>query len=283
MGSLGGRGQQPGRAPAALGLAALLLLAPPALAAPPLALPPQEEPHATGQLVEGLAAGEPSEVFSAELQMKLRARAKGDRDAIKRFASPEAQVADARQPGHAPLAGRQPPALSQRSAFLAWVSCDGTVALTQGRLPAAGVGEAHSRSYLTVWQRQRKGTPYRFVLDLVSQQGQSPADPDFAEGHVAQCPLHRRGDAGPVGKPGKPSKVQPPAFTADTPERLTGEAQDHTLRWELTTPADGAPFFALYEKIASAPKEAPAYRPVLALGSLRAAAPLLPPTPAPTL
>jgi len=169
-----------------------------------------------------IGTGEPSEVIAAEIAMARTARDKGDAAALKAYAAPDAQMRDAGASAFLPAATHIPPALGARSAKLVWISCDGSLGLTSAPLPNT------QRFYATLWQRQRKGTPYRFVLDLVTTTATHTTDPDFTEAHVAPCPA----------APQKVDQHPPAAFTLQTSDQLAGAAQDQSLSWSAK-PAEG--------------------------------------------
>ena len=170
-----------------------------------------------------IGAGEPSEVITAEIAMARLAREKGDAAALKAYAAPDAQMHAIDAAIFLPALSNTAQALSARSAKLVWVSCDGSLAVTSAPLPSTSgvVTPNANRFYTTVWQRQRKGALYRFVLDMVTRRATEAKDRDFTEAHIAPCPALAH----------KPQKNQPPAFALKANDQLEGIAEDQSLSW----------------------------------------------------
>jgi hypothetical protein len=186
-------------------------------------------------------AAQPSTIVAAEIAFARAAREQGQWTAFKMFAAPGALL----HGGDGPFAiepwlatQADPPAATQWKPRAVVISCDGALAVSQGRLttPEGQVG-----NFVTVWERQENGE-YRYVfdaggLDVPQPPPRKPLEDgdivvtsiDAVLGMVASCP---RGGAEippppamPVGEDGK----------ADA--RLS---RDGTLRWRWEHRADGA-------------------------------------------
>ena len=190
-------------------------------------------------------AAQPSTIVAAEIAFARAAREQGQWTAFKMFAAPGALLHGANGPFPIePWLATQtdPPQAVQWEARAVAISCDGALAVSQGRLttPDGKVG-----NFVTVWERQGNGE-YRYVfdaggLDVPQPPPRKPIERgdivvtsiDAVQGLVASCP---RGDGAippppaiPVGEEGK----------ADA--RLS---RDGTLRWRWEHRADGTRYAA---------------------------------------
>jgi len=185
-------------------------------------------------------AGQPSTIVAAEIAFARAAREQGQWTAFRQFAAPGALLhgADGPFPIEPWLATQtDPPEAVQWEPRAVVVSCDGALAVSQGRYrdPAGKVG-----NFVTVWERQSSGE-YRYVFDAGGDDvPQPPPRPKVEDGDIvvtsidavlgliASCP--RGGGeippppAIPVGEDGK------------TDARLS---RDGTLRWRWEHRADG--------------------------------------------
>lgn len=185
-------------------------------------------------------AGQPSTIVAAEIAFARAAREQGQWTAFRQFAAPGALLHGANGPFPIePWLATQtdPPEAVQWEPRAVVVSCDGALAVSQGRYrdPAGKVG-----NFVTVWERQSSGE-YRYVFDAGGDDvPQPPPRPKVEDGDivvtsidavlglVASCP--RGGSeippppAIPVGEDGK------------TDAKLS---RDGTLRWRWEHRADG--------------------------------------------
>jgi hypothetical protein len=192
-------------------------------------------------------AAQPSTIVAAELAFSRAARERGQWTAFRMFAAPGALL----HGGNGPFliepwlaTQTDPPEAVQWQPRIVVMSCDGALAVSQGRYrdPDGKVG-----NFVTVWERQPTGD-YRYVYDVGGDDVPQPAprketearpgdivvtEIDAVQGLVATCP---RGGAGtppppaiPVGEEGK----------ADA--RLS---RDGTLRWRWEHRADGTRYAA---------------------------------------
>jgi hypothetical protein len=185
-------------------------------------------------------AAQPSTIVAAEIAFARAAREQGQWTAFKMFAAPGALLHGGNGPFPIePWLATQadPPEAVQWEPRSVVISCDGALAVSQGRYrdPDGKVG-----NFVTVWERQSDGE-YRYVFDAGGDDVPQPpprkpvedgdivvTSIDAVLGMVASCP---RGGAEippppaiPVGEDGK------------TDARLS---RDGTLRWRWEHRADG--------------------------------------------
>lgn len=190
-------------------------------------------------------AAQPSTIVKTEIAFARAARERGQWTAHRMFLAPGALLHGKDGPfAIEPWLATQtdPPAAVQWEPRAVAMSCDGALAVSQGRLttPEGKVG-----NFVTVWERQPDGA-YRYIfdvggLDVPQPPPRKPVEDgnivvtaiDAVRGLVASCP---RGDAAippppaiPVGEDGK----------ADA--RLS---RDGTLRYRWEHRADGSRFAA---------------------------------------
>ncbi len=196
-------------------------------------------------LTNAPGAAQPSTIVAAELAFSRAARERGQWTAFRMFAAPGALLHGKNGPFPIePWLATQidPPAAVQWEPRAVAISCDGALAVSQGRYldPDGKVG-----NFVTVWERQADGE-YRYVFDVGGDDVPQPPPRkpveegnivvtaiDAVQGLVASCP--RSGAAIPpppaiaVGEEGK------------TDARLS---RDGTLRWRWEHRADGTRYAA---------------------------------------
>ncbi|MEO5706895.1 MAG: hypothetical protein ABIT10_10140 [Alteraurantiacibacter sp.] len=196
-------------------------------------------------------AGEPGRVAAADWSLARRSREEGQWTAFRDMVGPGALLHQASGPVDAAtwLSGRGDPAEAEQWApSTAWTSCDGTLAVTEGRYrqPDGLVG-----TYVTVWALQRNRS-YKWTYDLSSADNPQPVararpalpavspndlievvDIPSVRGHVADCPL--RGAA----RPARPQEVPGNATRAGS-----GASDDATLVWRWEHRANGERLFS---------------------------------------
>jgi len=190
-------------------------------------------------LARAPGAAQPSTIVAAEIAFARAAREQGQWTAFRAFAAPGAVIHTASGP--VPIgtfvSGQSDPAEAlQREPRAVAISCDGALAVSQGRYrdPDGTVG-----NFVTVWERQSDGQ-YRYGFDVAGPDVPQPpprkpiedgdivvTSIDSVLGLVASCP--RGGEippppAIPIGEDGK----------ADA--RLS---RDGTLRWRWEQREDG--------------------------------------------
>ena len=224
-------------------MASLIPLALTACAAPRQGPPPKVINRV---LANAPGAAQPSTIVAAELAFSRAASERGQWTAFRMFAAPGALL----HGGNGPFpilpwleTQTDPPKAVQWEPRAVAMSCDGALAVSQGRYrdPDGKVG-----NFVTVWERQ-PGGEYRYVFDAGGDDVPQPPPRapvpdgdivvtalDSVLGLVASCP---RGGAAipppppiPVGEEGK----------ADA--RLS---RDGTLRWRWEHRADGTRFAAV--------------------------------------
>lgn len=180
--------------------------------------------------------GEPGVVAAADLAFAKAAREQGLWTAFREYAAPGAVIHTPAGPvvAAAFLTGRADPAEAVSwEPNTIWTSCDGTLAVTFGRLqnPDGQVG-----SYVTMWELQ-SGGGYKWTYDVGALDNPQPPPPlpdEIVEdgdtiivpgllsidGKVADCV--RRGEDRPA----------PPAYEIDAATSSDGaQSHDETLQW----------------------------------------------------
>lgn len=196
-------------------------------------------------LTNAPGAAQPSTIVKAELEFARAARKRGQWTAFRIFAAPGALLHGRNGPFLIePWLATQtdPPAAVQWEPRAVAISCDGALAVSQGRLttPEGKVG-----TFVTVWERQPDGA-YRYTfdaggLDVPQPPPRKPVEEgnivvtaiDAVQGLVASCPRSGAAipppPAIPVGEEGKAGAVL---------------SRDGTLRWRWEHRADGTRFAA---------------------------------------
>lgn len=210
--------------------------------------PPKPSKRVVAQINRALTtapgAAQPSTIVKAELEFARAARERGQWTAFRMFAAPGALLHGRNGPfAIEPWLATQtdPPQAVQWEPRAVAMSCDGALAVTQGRLttPEGEVG-----NFVTVWERQADGE-YRYTFDVGGiDVPQPPPRPRFEDGGivvtainsvqglVASCP--RGGSAPP-----------PPAIAVGEEGKADARlSRDGTLRWRWEHRADGTRFAA---------------------------------------
>lgn len=176
----------------------------------------------------------PSDIIAREIGFARAVRDKGQWQAFRDHAAPDAQMFDGDKVVRVQdfARHRANPAQSlQWQVHNVWMSCDGATAISYGGWQA---GAAHAW-FSTVWQRQKKGQ-YLFVLDQGGATDKPLTEPEWAEAKVAEC--------GPRGQ--KALEFAPPAGG----DHLSGQSSDHSLEWSTAVRPDGTRDYAVSVKIA---------------------------------
>lgn len=196
-------------------------------------------------LTNAPGAAQPSTIVAAELAFSRAARERGQWTAFRMFAAPGALFHGKNGPFPIePWLATQidPPAAVQWEPRAVAISCDGALAVSQGRYldPDGKVG-----NFVTVWERQADGE-YRYVFDVGGDDVPQPPPRkpveegnivvtaiDAVQGLVASCP---RGGAA----------IPPPPAIAVGEEGKTDArlSRDGTLRWRWEHRADGTRYAA---------------------------------------
>lgn len=191
-------------------------------------------------------AAQPSTIVAAELAFARAARENGQWTAFRQFVAPGALLHGRNGPFPIePWLATQmdPPEAVHWEPRAVVMSCDGALAVSQGRLttPDGKVG-----NFITVWERQPDGA-YRYVfdaggLDVPQPPPRKPVEEgnivvsaiDAVLGLVASCP---RG-----GTPVPPPPAIPVGEEGKADARLS---RDGTLRWRWEHRADGTRYAAV--------------------------------------
>jgi len=190
-------------------------------------------------------AAQPSTIVAAELAFARAARERGQWTAFRMFAAPGALLHGKGGPfAIEPWLATQtdPAAAVQWEPRAVAISCDGALAVSQGRLttPDGKVG-----NFVTVWERQ-PGGEYRYAFDAggIDVPQPPPRKPvadgnivvtaiDAVQGLVASCP--RGGAAIP----------SPPAIAVGEDGKADARlSRDGTLRWRWEHRDDGTRYAA---------------------------------------
>lgn len=175
----------------------------------------------------------PSDIIAREIGFARAVRDKGQWQAFRDHAAPDAQMFDGDKVVRVQdFARRQPNPVTplQWQVHNVWMSCDGATAISYGGWQQ---GAAHGW-FSTVWQRQKKGH-YLFVLDQGGVTEKPMAEPEWAEAKVAEC--------APRGQ--KALEFTPLAVG----EYLSGESSDHSLEWKTSARPDGTRDYVVEVKI----------------------------------
>lgn len=188
-------------------------------------------------------AAQPSTIVATELAYARAAKESGQFTAGSEFAAPGALLHGRNGPiSFAALAGSldDPAAATQWAPRLVVKSCDGSLALSQGRFVDA---EGFVGNYVTTWVQQRDGS-YKWIYDVAGRDDPQPPPRaefedgdivvtaiDLVEGLIATCP----GD----------NQTIPPPPSIPVGEEGKADAQlsrDGTLRWRWEHREDGTKY-----------------------------------------
>lgn len=190
-------------------------------------------------------AAQPSSIVAAELAFSRAAKERGQWTAFRMFAAPGALLHGQGGPfAILPWLETQtdPPEAVQWEPRAVVMSCDGALAVSQGRYrdPDGTVG-----SFVTVWERQPDGD-YRYIYDAGGDDVPQPAPRpqvedgnyvvtaiDAVQGLVASCP-----------RPGAPVLPPPSMPIGEEGKADARLSRDGTLRWRWEHRADGTRYAA---------------------------------------
>lgn len=212
-------------------------------------VPPKPSKRVVAQIDRALTnapgAAQPSTIVKAELAFSRAARERGQWTAFRMFAAPGALLHGRNGPFPIePWLATQtdPPEAIQWEARAVAMSCDGALAVSQGRYrdPDGKVG-----NFVTVWERQPDGD-YRYVFDAGGDDVPQPPPRkpvedgdivvtaiDSVQAYIGSCP---RGGSAPL---------PPPAIAVGDDGKADARlSRDGTLRWRWEHRADGTRFAA---------------------------------------
>ncbi|GGB91404.1 hypothetical protein GCM10011494_07240 [Novosphingobium endophyticum] len=208
---------------AALGLALMAL-------AGALTVPAEAEPRRR----PGTGTANPSALVAAEIAFNRLAREKGQWSAFRKTMADSA-IMFVPEPVLAKewLRGRDDPAEPvQWEPYEVWMSCDGTLGVTQGAWTKAGV----AGYFTTIWQRQEKGE-YGWILDQGVALKEPLEKPLMLSASVADCP-GRGAWPGSLPPPERVDRKRNPPRTAGMDGK--GSSDDGTLAWAYHVEPDYA-------------------------------------------
>lgn len=206
--------------------------------------------QAESALATAAGAAQPSRVVAAEIAFARAAKENGQWTAFREFAAPGAIL-------HTPIGGidAAPWLVRQTNPAQAvswgpraiWMSCDGKLAVSQGRYREPG-GEVGT--FVTLWQRQQDGS-YRWLYDTGTADDPQPPAPDQDEAVDENAIVVTALDAvqGLVADcPGAGNSL--PALSQDLEARRTASAgwtaPDGTLAFHWRHAEGKRRFFALW-------------------------------------
>lgn len=211
--------------------------------------PPKPNKRMVAMIDRALAtapgAAQPSAIVAAELAFSRAAAEQGQWTAFRQFAAPGALLHGEDGPfAILPwlMTQTDPPKAVQWKPRTVVMSCDGALAVSQGRYtdPQGKVG-----NFVTVWERQTGGE-YRYVFDVGGEDVPQPpprkrieegdivvTEIDAIQGLVASCPR--------AGAPVPP----PPAIALGEDGKTDAKlSKDGTLRWRWEHRPDGTRYAA---------------------------------------
>ncbi|MDN3646603.1 hypothetical protein QWY75_10375 [Pontixanthobacter aestiaquae] len=198
-------------------------------------------------LVGAPGVAQPSKVVAAELALARAVQEDGQWTAFRAFAAPGAIIHSRKGPVLAStwLAGLKDPVEAvRRSPDTVWMSCDSTIAVSEGRFrePDSVVG-----SFVTVWQRQ-PDRAYLWIYDVAVRDDPQPApkaqEEPIGEDEILVTAMESiRGLVADCQRPGferTDAKPAPPALTIPEGTRnAVTISRDSTLRWRWEHPETG--------------------------------------------
>lgn len=169
---------------------------------------------------------DPSSVIAAEIAFNRLAQQKGQWTAFRETAADDAVMFVPQRVLAKDWLKKQadPPASVSWSPSIVYVSCDGSLAASNGnwKRPDGSVGY-----FTTIWRRDKKGR-WQWILDHGDTLSSARAAPEFLSGKVATCKRGARPEGppppSPGGKPGKGDVSPPP---------------DESLLWTADATTDG--------------------------------------------
>lgn len=190
-------------------------------------------------------AAQPSTLVATELEYAREAREFGQFTSARKFAGPGARLHGRNGPVSFLALSElpdpdQPVAWSPRVVAM---SCDGALAVTQGRFQDQ---EGFVGNYVTVWQRNAENE-YRWIYDVAGRDyPQPPPRREFEDGDIVVTAI----DAieGRVADCARRDAAIPPPPALSLASEDPGEAflsRDGSLRWRWEHQADGTKFVAV--------------------------------------
>lgn len=188
-------------------------------------------------------AAQPSTIVATEIAFARMARDEGQWTAFTHFAAEEGVLHGENGPIAAkPWLAQQsnPPKPVQWGPRTVWMSCDATLAISQGRFrdPEGKVG-----IFNTVWERQGDGT-YRYLYDGGALDNPQPPPPPAGEEDeeviVVTALDTVRGEVADCSEPGNPLPAAPFASASTGAESGGTRSGDGSLVWQWRQGANGS-------------------------------------------
>ncbi|KPF63971.1 hypothetical protein [Porphyrobacter sp. AAP60] len=191
-------------------------------------------------LANAPGAAQPSTIVAVEIAFARAARERGQWTAFREFAAPGALLHGKNGPfAIEPWLATQtdPPVAVQWQTRAVAISCDGAVAMTQGRLttPEGKVG-----NFVTVWERQGNGE-YRYVFDAGGLDvPQPPPRPPVEDGNIVVTAIDSvKGMVASCPRGGAAIPPPPPIPLGEDGKADARLSRDGTLRWRWEHRDDG--------------------------------------------
>jgi len=187
-------------------------------------------------------AAQPSTIVAAEIAFARDAQDLGQWTAFAKYAAPGAMLHGRNGPFPlAPWLATQsnPPQAVQWKARTVVMSCDGEVAVSQGRFrePDGTVG-----NFVTVWERQPDGE-YRYTFDVGGPDVPQPPPPPKVEARPGDIVVTEidaiRGLVATCPRPGAPVPPPPAISLGEDGKTEAHLSRDTTLRWRWEHRPDG--------------------------------------------
>lgn len=193
---------------------------------------------------------QPSKIVATEIAFSRAAREKGQWSAFAEYAASGAVIHGRDGPiGAAPWLASQddPKAAVQWTPLAVWMSCDGQLAVSQGKFAEPGGNWGY---YVTVWERQSDGS-YRWTYDMgapdpmLTERENREREPVIGDENaivVEAIPMVQGDFAQCARGSGKP---QPLATSIETDARTGGTvSRDGSLSWQWLHYGDGRRAFS---------------------------------------
>ncbi len=183
---------------------------------------------------------QPSRIVATEIAFARAAREDGQWTAFKEFAAPGGLIHGRNGPVDAlafASALDDPDEAVQWGTRAVWMSCDGAMAVSQGRFrdPQGIVG-----TYVTIWERGADGQ-YRYTYDVGTRDDPQPPPREAPrEGEIVVTALDSvRADIADCARRGETIPGPPPLTIGEGYNEVAKLSRDGTLRWRWIHYDDG--------------------------------------------
>ncbi|MEL6878187.1 MAG: hypothetical protein AAGL68_08840 [Pseudomonadota bacterium] len=183
---------------------------------------------------------QPSRIVATEIAFARAAREEGQWTAFEEFAAPGGLIHGRNGPVDAiafASALKDPAEAVQWGTRAIWMSCDGGMAVSQGRFrdPQGIIG-----TYITVWERGADGQ-YRYTYDVGSHDDPQPPPREAPrEGEIVVTAMDSvRADIADCARRGETVPAPPPVIIGEGYSEGVKLSRDGTLRWRWLHYDDG--------------------------------------------